>query len=66
MSTSIEASLTCSLLISDQPRGAVVEERNITQLYLLDSHVINVTAIKTQSYARNKSSLGKVCLILLH
>ena len=54
--------LTCLLLNSDQPRGAVDEERCKTPLHFLDYDVVSVTTRKTLSYAKDKLLLGKVSL----
>ena len=59
MSTPTEVPLTCSLLNSDQPRGAIYLYRSMTPLCFPDFDVISVTTEK-------KSLLGKVSLNFLH
>ena len=58
--------LTCSLLNSDQPRGAIEQQRCIAPLHLLDFDVLSVTTKKGQPYARNKLLIQKVSLNFLH
>ena len=54
MSTPTEVPLSCSLLNSDQARGAVEDKRCIIQLSFLDFDAISVATRKTLSYARKK------------
>ena len=66
MSIPTEVPLTCSLLNSDKPMGAIDLYRCMTTLHFQDFDVISVTTRMTQSYARKKSLLVKVGLNFLH
>ena len=62
VSTPTEVPLTCSLLNSEQPRGAIDLKRCLAPLHFLNLDVISVTTSRTQSFARKKSLVGIVSL----
>ena len=66
MSILTEVLLICSLLNSDQPRGAVEKKCRITPIHFQDFDTISVATRKTESYAKKKSVHRKVGLYFLH
>ena len=66
MSIPTELSLTCSLLISDQPKCAIDLLCCIIPLHFLEFEVISVMTRKIQSHAWIKSLLKKESFDFLH